>query len=620
MNGYFGRYLYVDLSSGKIEEREISDEWCSLYLGGYGIALRWMLENLAEGVDPWSEENCLIFAGGPLQGSGFPGSGRHAVVGISPKTGSASDSYAGGFFAHELGRSGYEGIVVRGKSERPVYLLLSEDGPQLLDATTLWGQEVLETERWLNDKHGKVSVSSIGPAGENLVKFACIMNDRSRSCGRPGFGAVMGDKKLKAVAIRGSVDKPFADPDRIKPYNKEFARWLMEDPASHSLGKYGSAGSVEALSELGILPTRNFTTGTFEGARAISGQRMAETILKRRETCTGCPVVCKRAVQTVYQGQEVSDAYGGPEYETVGALGSLCMVDDLEAIALANQKCNAYGLDTISAGVSVAFAMEASEKGVIEERVPWGDAQAMLELIDQMAFRKGLGGQLARGIDELAREWNVDFAVQIKGQEVPLHEPRGKVGLGISYATSPRGATHLEAFHDTMVGALKGPIEELGVREAKDRFDWERTPELCKVFEDVMSFTNSLVICANISWGKAAGAFYPFAKIRHGLSMMTGMELSADEMLKIGERNYALRKLIAARQGYTRRNDGLPPRLKEPLAEGNSAGRPIADEELQRRIDEYYALRGFDDRGPTQERLEQLGMEEVLPLLSRKGT
>ncbi len=620
MDGYFGRYLYADLSSGRIEELELPAEWWKTYLGGYGVALRWLLGRLPAKPDPWGEENCLIFATGPLQGSGFPGSGRHAVVGVSPKTGSVSDSYAGGFLAHEIGRSGYEGIVVTGKSERPVYLAITEAGPQLLDADPIWGQGVRETEGWLKQRHGKVCVASIGPAGENLVKFACIINDRNRAAGRPGFGAVMGDKKLKALVVGGTKDKPFAEPEALTAYNKEFARWLMEDPASKSLGKYGSAGAVEALDELGILPTRNFREGTFPGARAISGQRMAETMLARRETCTACPVVCKRAVKTTFNGESVSDEYGGPEYETVGALGSLCMVDDLEAIALANQKCNAYGLDTISAGVSVAFAMEASERGVIDENISWGDPRALNKLIDDIAFRRGLGAELARGIDELARELNVDFAVHIKGQEVPLHEPRGKVGLAISYATSPRGATHLEAFHDTLVGGLKAPIEELGISESKDRFEWERTPELCKKFEDLMSFTNSLVMCANISWAKSSGSFYPYARIRKALALMTGVEMSPQEMLKIGERNYALRKVLAARAGYTRNDDVLPSRLKEPLAAGNSAGRPIEEAELQRRIDEYYALRGFDEHGPTAARLGELGMDDVISYLHSKDS
>lgn len=619
MNGYFGRYLKVDLGTVKLRDLEVPAAWQTTHLGGYGVALRLLLEELKPGIDPWGEENLLIFAGGAFQGSGFPGAGRHVVLAKSPKTNSVSDSYSGGYFAHELGRSGYDGILIRGKSEKPVYLLVADDEVQLCDAWALWGKEVRETEDWLKTRHGKVKVASIGPAGENQVKFASVMHDYSRAAGRPGFGAVMGDKKLKAIAIRGEQEKPFANPERLRSLSRDFARWLMEDPATRSLGEYGSVGAVEALSELGILPTRNFAQGTFAGAKAIGGYRLAETFLTGRETCTACPVRCKRVVKTSYMGQPVREVYGGLEYESAAALGSLCLVDNLEALSLANQKCNAYGLDTISTGVTIAFAMEASEKGIIDEEILWGDAEALLRLIDEVAYKKGLGKELAQGIDTLAREWDVDFDVQIKGQEVPMHEPRGKVGLAISYATSPRGGTHLEAFHDTMVDGLKYPIEELGIHEAKDRFDWERTPELCKTFEDLMSFTNSLVMCANISWSKSAGNFYPFKRIREALAAIMGHELSASEMLEIGERNYVLRKVLAVREGYTRVDDDIPVRLKEPLPQGNSAGRPIEDRELQRRIDEYYALRGFDEVGPTPERLHKLRLEEIVPYLPERG-
>ncbi len=614
MHGYFGRYLDVDLSNGTLQDRDIPSSWRTLHLGGYGVALRLFLEELKPGTDPWSEGNLLVFAVGPMQGSAFPGAGRHVVLAKSPKTNSVSDSYSGGYFAHELGRSGYDGIVVRGKSETPVYLLVTPEEVALHDARELWGKEVRETEDWLKARHGRVRVSSIGPAGENRVKFACVINDYMCAAGRPGFGAIMGDKKLKAVAIKGGVEKPFADPERLRTLVRDYARWLREDEATKQFGQYGSMIQLESLNELGILPTRNFAEGVFAGAKAIGGHALAETILVGRESCTGCPVRCKRVVKTSYAGQPVDPVYGGLEYESAAALGSLCLVDDLHALSLANQKCNAYGLDTISVGVTIAFAMEASERGFIQERVPWGDPDILLQLIDDIAFRRGLGAELARGIDVLAKEWGAeDFAVHIKGQEVPLHDPRGKVGLGISYATSPRGATHLEAFHDTMVAALEHPIEELGLYEPKDRFAWERAAALCKTFEDLMSFCNSLITCISTSWSKTVRDFHVWYTILDALAAVTGRKVSPQEMLEIGERNYILRKLLAAREGYRRKDDDLPPRLKQPLPSGNSAGRPIEDRELQQRIDEYYALRGFDEIGPTPERLRALGLEELIP-------
>lgn len=615
MNGSFGRYLEVDLSNHQLRDLEVPRDWQKLHLGGYGVALRFLLEELKPGIDPWGEENVLVFGTGPFQGSGFPGAGRHVVAAKSPKTNTVSDSYAGGYFGHELGRSGYDGILIRGKSERPVYLVIAGGQPELRDASALWGSEVRKTEDWLKQHHGKVKVASIGPAGENRVKFACIMHDYSRAAGRPGFGGVMGGKKLKAIAIQGTRAKPFHDPERTRRLAGTYAKWLMEDPSTRWLGEYGSVGAVEALNEMGILPTRNFTSGSFEAATAITGQRLVGTTLVGRETCTACPVRCKRRIKTSYGGELVHEVYGGLEYESVAALGSLCLVKDLDALSLANQKCNAYGLDTISAGVSIAFAMEASEKGIIDEEIPWGDANALLRLIDEIAFKKGLGKELARGIDTLAREWDADFAVQIKGLEVAMHEPRGKVGLAISYATSPRGGTHLEAFHDTMLDGLAQPIKDLGIDVGKDRLDWERTPELCKKFEDLMSFTNSLIMCANISWSKSAGQFYPFVRLREALAAMTGADLSASEMLQLGERNYALRKLLATREGYTRADDDIPTRLKEPLSGGVSDGWSIDDKELQQRINEYYQLRGFDDKGPTRELLQTLGLNGLIEYL-----
>ena len=614
MDGYFGRYLEVDLTARKWFDLDIPPLWQEKHLGGYGVGLRLLLDKLKPGTDPLSGDSPLVFATGPFEGSLFPGS-RHAVLAKSPKTNTVSDSYAGGYWAYELGRSGYDGILVHGTSETPVYLVIAEGEVKLCDASELWGQEVRETEAWLKGRYGRVRVASIGPAGENLVKFACIMNDYSRAAGRPGFGAVMGAKKLKAIAIKGDRKKEFHDPPRLTTLSREFAKWMMENPRNQAFGKFGTARNLEGLNTLGILPTRNFQEGTFAEAKAIGGYRLAETILKRRESCTGCSVRCKRCVETEYAGEPVDEQYGGLEYETAAALGSLCLVDNLEALSLANQKCNAYGLDTISAGVSIAFAMEASEKGFIKERIAWGDADAMLGLLDDIAYRRGVGRELARGIDVLAKEWNVDFAMHVKGMEIPLHDPRGKVGLAISYATSPRGANHEDSFHDDMLEVLSHPVEELGLYQAKSRFDWERTPQLCKTFEDLMSFCNSLVICANISWTKSTGDFYPFGRIREALAAAIGREISAQEMLEIGERNFVLRKVLAAREGYRRSDDDLPKRFKQPLPEGNSAGRPIDDGELQKRIDEYYAVRGYNQVGPTPERLRKLGLEEIVPLL-----
>lgn len=611
MKGIWGRYLEVDLSEGKIREREIPVRWYDLHLGGRGIAARLLLELVPPGTDPLGSENVLIFATGPFQGTGVAGAGRHVVAAKSPKTNSIADSYAGGHFGHELGRSGYDGILIRGVAPKPVYLLLYEGKAELKEAGDLWGKFTGETEEELLRRHPGARVACIGPAGEKLVVQACVMHDRSRAAGRPGLGAVMGSKRLKAVVVKGHLDKELFDPAAFATARAEFARKLMEDAGTVEFGKYGTARGLTWLSEMGILPTENFREGVFDEAEAIGGERMAETILVDRDTCAGCPIRCKRVVQAEFRGRKVEPRYGGPEYETLAALGSLCKCSDLAAVALANQLCNAYGLDTISVGVAIATLMEASEKGLISERVPWGDPEAVVSWVERIGNREGLGDEIAAGTECFAERIGADYVMTIKGVEVPMHEPRGKVGLGISYAVSPRGATHLEGMHDTMIEG-DAPTPELGVTRGMDRFALKGKAPLVKLYEDLSSFTNSLVLCAFVT--RETGPNYNFPLIRRLLRHATGVELTPQGMLEIGERNFNLLRLYSGLVGYRREHDRLPKRLHEPLPRGKSAERPIPEPEFQAEIDEYYRLRGWDDNGPSPEKLHALGLGDLAPL------
>jgi len=604
MEGCFGRYLKVDLTDHSLEDYDIPDSWLKKYIGGRGIGARILLEEMNGGEDPLGPKNTLIFATGPLQGTRVPGAGRHVVLSKSPKTGSVSDSYAGGFFAHELANTGYDGIVIKGKSDSPVYLSLDEEGPSIEDAEDLWGKGVADVDEELKERHDGGRVSAIGKAGENLVKFACIINDRNRAAGRPGFGAVMGSKNLKAILAKGTEEINFQDEDLLKEKKKEFFDQLQESGAVE-WGKYGTTGGVEPLDELGILPTKNFQKGVFDEAEKIDGTTLYDTVLKERDNCTACPVRCKRVVDTEFAGEKVEERYGGPEYETIAAFGSLCLNSDLSSITLANQRCNRYGLDTISTGDTIAFLMEASERGLIEQDIEWGDPEVIIDLIDKIANREGIGDSVAEGMDEFAAEIGADFAVTSKGQEIPMHEPRGKRGLGLSYATSPRGGTHNEGFHDT--GAED--IPELGVEDISDRFSFEGKAEAVKVFEDIRSFVNSSVLCIFVV--SQSGEDYNLPLIREITEAVTGLEIDAEEMQKIGERNYNLLKIHSAREGYTRKEDGLPQRLKEPLKEGESAEQPIPEDELQKTIDEYYEKRDWTDKGPTSEKLRSLDIGEL---------
>jgi aldehyde:ferredoxin oxidoreductase len=431
INGVYGRYLDVNLSSNSIGVYEIPEGWYAKHLGGRGIATRIFLEELSGGEDPLGPENLLVFATGPFQGTGVAGAGRHVVVSRSPQTKTIHDSYVGGFLGHEIGRSGYDGIIIRGTARSPKALVVAGSRTEIADVSELWGQDVGTTTEALERRWAGAHVACIGPAGEKLIPFSCIMHDRTRAAGRAGLGAVMGAKRLKAIVIRGHQEKTPADPKRFSALRTQFARELLEDPLMGAFGELGTPGVLMPLNALGVLPTSNFRDGEFEHARDISGERMKETILVGRETCTGCPVRCKRVCKGSFAGEAILEEYGGPEYETLAAFGSLCLNATLEGIALANQKCNQYGLDTISTGVLIAFAMEATERGLLKPGIRWGDAEGTVRVIDGMITGEGTGGYLAKGLDAVARDLGGgDFAVLIKGVAVPMHDPRGRRAWG----------------------------------------------------------------------------------------------------------------------------------------------------------------------------------------------
>jgi len=613
MHGYFGKFLYVNLSTDTLRDYAIPPDWYERHVGGRGLAARLLLEELPSSgdLDPFGPENILVLATGPLQGTGIVGAARHVVAGVSPKTGRAADSYAGGFFGHEIGHSGYDGILVRGVSAEPVVLTVIDGKPRLEPAGDLWGKGTGETEETLKERYPNARVSSIGVAGESLVSQACIINDRNRSAGRPGLGAVMGSKRLKAIVVRGALDRPIADPQRLAAERADYVKQFT-DEATQEGWKYGTSGGVVALSEMGILPTKNFQEGVFDEAATIGGQTMYDTILVRPDTCIGCPIRCKRVVETTFEGRDVLPEFGGPEYETVAALGSLCMNADLHAIAMANQLCNDLGVDTISVGVGIAFLMEASERGLIDEPVRWGDASAVVRLTEEIAHRRGLGGRLSDGLDRLASELGADFAMTIKGVELPMHEPRGKQGMGLSYATTYRGANHMEGLHDTML-AMDAPCEELGVDRAYDRFTLTDKAPVGKTFEDLRSFDNSLVLCCFTT--RSVGPRYGYAAVRSLLEAVTGRTIDAEEMLAIGERNYALMRLLSGRMGHRMAEDGLPARFAEALPRGASADHPVDPDEMRSTIADFYRARGFDETGPTAATLRRLGLDDCVRFL-----
>jgi aldehyde:ferredoxin oxidoreductase len=615
MAGSTGKYLDVDLSSGKVGGYTIPEAWRERLVGGKGIAARILLEELPERVDPFGPENILVFATGPFQGTGVVGGGRHAVLAVSPKTGAVADSYAGGHFGHELGRSGFDGILLRGRAETPVVLTLLDGKAEIQPAAGLWGMGTGEAEETLKARYPGARVSSIGPAGERLVSQACIINDRNRSAGRPGLGAVMGSKLLKAIVVRGKSERALYDSDRFARERAAHAKTYL-DKRWQGFGEYGTSSGLVWLSEQGILPTDNFREGTFDQAGAIGGERMHDTILVGRDTCAGCPIRCKRVVKTSFAGTDVLPEFGGPEYETLAAFGSLCRNADLASIAFANQLCNDYGLDTISAGVAAAFLMEASEKGLIHEEIAWGDPHAVVSVVHAIARREGIGDRIADGLELFSREIGADFAMTIKGVELPMHEPRGKQGMGLSYATTPRGASHLEGMHDSAL-ERENPCPELGVTKTYSRFTLLDKIEPSIAFEDLRSFTNSLVLCCFTTSDSGPG--YNFPAIRSLLEAATGRAVDATEMRRVGARAYALLRVLSARVGHTRDVDGLPARFAEPLPRGASAEHPIAAKEMKQAISAYYKARGYDRFGPTDKTLRALGLDDCTGRIRRRA-
>jgi len=609
MKGVFGQYLDVNLSSNRIETFHPPAGWYSLHLGGRGMAARLLLETAFSSGGEASESPSLIFATGPFQGTGLAGAGRHVVVGRSPKTGAIADAYVGGFLGHELGRSGHDGILIRGTAEVPCYLLLRDGEAELRPAKDLWGMATADVTETLTVRHPGSRVAAIGPAGEREVQMACIIHDTTRAAGRPGFGAVMGHAKLKAIVVKGNTDKPLADPQRFAKARARFAKALAEDPGLKTLGIYGTSRGILPLNEMGILPTKNFQAGMFDGAEAISGEAMASSILAGRDTCFGCPIRCKRVVKASFQGEDVDPRYGGPEYETLAAFGSLCLCEDLSAIALANQLCNALGIDTISCGVVIAALMEASERRLIDEEVRWGDPAALVEWVRRIGLREGLGDQIADGPVKWARSIGDESIVQaIKGVELPMHDPRGKPGFGLSYAASPRGATHMEGMHDPMLESSE-PTPELGITDPTPRMELAGKAELAVLYENLRSFTNSLVMCAFTN--SMVGPGYNYPEIRRLLEYATGESLDTSEMLIIGGRNFDLMRLCSGLSGYRREHDDLPKRLYTPLPEGRSSGANLDPETFQKELDSYYQIRGWGDRGPTDDHLRETGLPEL---------
>lgn len=625
-----GKVLRVNLSKEKIVKDKLEENMARKFIGGRCLGAKILFDEVRQGINPLGPENKLVIATGVLTGIPFAGNSRYVIMAKSPLTGIWGEANSSGFFGPELKCAGYDAVIVEGKADAPVYLWIHDDEAEIKDASHLWGKITGETQKIIREevKDRKTRVACIGPGGENLVKYACVISDLNRAAGRTGMGAVMGSKNLKAIAVRGTEKIEFAHEKRLMELVRIANQEVWEGVYGNLLQKYGTDGDLDDLDATGRLPTKNFRKSTFEGSDKITGETMAETILKKRGACYACPVACIRVVEAK-EPYKVDPAYGGPEYETTAALGSLCMNDNLVAVAKGNELCNKYSIDTISTGVVIAFAMEGYERGLITKEdtqgidLTWGNHHAIIQLIEKIAKREGFGDILAEGVKKAAEKIGSgaeEFAIHIKGQEVPMHEPRGKKGLGLSYATSNRGACHLQAEHDDIFEDEKWLCPEIGLDRAltpRDRlYLGKEKAKLVKIAGDLWALYDSLIVCKFTAYPEGGIGVRRLTDI---VAAATGWEITINELMAVGERAFNLCRTFNVREGITRKDDTLPTRLMEPLGEGPYEGEAISRYALNKVLDHYYELRGWDKKTgiPRRRKLKELDLKHVADELER---
>ncbi|MBE0451383.1 MAG: aldehyde ferredoxin oxidoreductase family protein [Clostridia bacterium] len=596
MYGYQGKILRIDLSKGVANVEALDLELAKKFVGGRGLGTKLFVDEVSPSIEPFSPDNKILFATGPLTGTPTPTGGRYMVVTKSPLTGTIASSNSGGYWGAELKFAGYDVIIVEGKSEKPVYIMIEDDTVEIRDAAHLWGKVVSDTtETLMGEIPEKSRVLTIGPAGEALSNMAAVMNDVSRAAGRSGVGAVMGSKNLKAITVRGTKKVALANEEELKAVVKDCNAKIRENGVTgQGLPAYGTAVLVNIINEGGVFPTNNFQLSQFSEAEDTSGELLAEKYLVKKDPCYRCPIACGRYCKV--DGVEG----GGPEYETIWAFGGDCGVSDMPSIIKANFWCNEYGLDTISTGATIAAAMELYQKGFIKEAdlggvsLDFGNSDAVVEWTKLIGKREGLGDKMADGSYRLADSYGVpELSMSVKKQELPAYDPRAIQGQGLQYATSNRGGCHVR-------GYLISP-EILGLPEKLDRFTIEGKAAWVKIFQDFTAFIDASGLCLFTSFAMGAGDYAALT------NAVIGTEWTADDVLLAGERIWNLERVFNLDAGVDPSQDTLPKRLLEdPIAEGPSKGNVSRLSEL---LPEYYELRGWGADGiPTEERKGMLGL------------
>ncbi len=612
MATYTGKTLEVDLSTGEVKTTKLADDVVRKFIGGSGLAAKLFLDRVPPDIDPLSAKNVLFLMGGPLSGTNFPTSSRLVAAFKSPQTGIWGQASAGGSFASEMKRAGYDGIAIAGASTKPVYLVIEDDKVEIKDAADIWGKDCYETTDILEKRHeAKADMIEIGPAGENLVKFASILNGKWGFISRCGGGAVMGSKKLKAVVIRGTGKVTPAMPKEYDNLRKDVLSKVKDNVISQALNGAGTAMAIEVNAMTGVLPVKNYTIGDGNFlAPKITGGAITAQYLTKPHACLTCPIGCKRTVK-VAEGPYAIDEGPGPQYETVGALGSLLLIDNLAAILKTGEMANRYGMDTISCGGTIAFAAECFEKGLITskdldgDQLRWGNPDDVLAIMGKIAKRQGFGDVLAEGSRSAAKKVGgnaEDYTIEIKGLEFPQYDIRGSHGHGLSFMTSNRGACHVQS----TIGSIESnwtTWPDIGINGGWDAKADEGKGELNVPCENLDMLTNSVTMC------RFALMSMSISELAEALKTTTGFDYDLDEIMKCGERIWMLLRGVNNLMGVTAADDRMPKRLMTPHTEGGAAG-SVPNVELM--LKDYYKARGLDSNGrPLKDKLNALGLSEL---------
>lgn len=624
MAGIQGKILHVNLSTSEIHIEELGMDRIAKYLGSRGLNAEMLWRYLKPGVDPLSPENVIIFGAGTLTGTKTPSAGRTTITTKSPLTGWYLKTVGGGNWGYQLKRAGFDNIVVYGRAEEPVYIDIHNGQVQIVPAKDLWGKDVRETTQILEERGGdrRLEVACIGPAGENGVKFASIMLSTYFAAGRGGGGTVMGSKNLKAIAVSGNQPIEVHDRKQIDAWIEQVRKGIANAPSAKTKTLYGTAGSMAAFSELGILPTNNFQRGKFPDAYKLSGQYLVEAgYMKRRKSCHSCPIACHRYTE-VDEGKYAGTYAGGPEYETVAGFGPGCGISNTEAVLHMNELCNIYGLDTISAASVIQWLIESNTRGALNEAqqdgldLDWGNEEAVIELIHRITYRQGVGDMLAEGVRSAARQVGGDtwkWAVESKGLEQSRVETRSAKGYALAFSVNPRGPDHLHAQPIAEFGLRQGGIDLIeritGDAKYANPMMTEKRAEIVVYHEDWYSAVDSFGLCTF----PTTADFAILPESMAGLITATlGFEITEEELLKAGRRILTLEKAFNVREGATREDDRLPWRFMHE-ENPDRPGSMNSPEELNGMLDEYYALHGWDSATswPTRETLEALDLKFV---------